>query len=276
MENETAVVGKENTTGKENTRWIPNIRGDTDFSYMMQICDAILGTKGKDYTQGEPGDEGRLRNFYEVARRKGITPFQALGVYLQKHTDAIDTFLMKGRVESEPIDTRIADAINYLLLLFKMIRLEEFKKIKLSDNVGMTIYNCSICGESHDSSKVCTQVIPIPPVTKSIEELAHEFRAALFTIHAPGHSLDDEKEGWFNYGTDELRRLALDHIGFCWAIPGEMSPECGCEWSKNNPHSRSKRLVDKIKQLEERTTALEDENAKLKISLASMSEVHTP
>jgi NADPH-dependent glutamate synthase beta subunit-like oxidoreductase len=55
----------------------------------------------------------------------GLSPAQALGVYMKKHLDAIFTFIGKGRVESEPIEGRIHDAVNYLLLLNKLIAYEK-------------------------------------------------------------------------------------------------------------------------------------------------------
>jgi len=107
---------------------IPHIAGDDDFSEAIRTCDAILTLKGNDYTQGasskgkDPRD--RLKNFYRNAERMHLTPYQVLQVYMTKHLDAIETFLVSGRVESEPIDGRICDAINYLLLLYKMIQIE--------------------------------------------------------------------------------------------------------------------------------------------------------
>ena len=98
---------------------------DRDFAEMLGTCDEIMARKGADYTQGAAGDEGRLRNFLRTADRLGITTRQALAGHLVKQLDAIETFCKKGQVESEPIESRIADAINYLLLLHKLNRFEE-------------------------------------------------------------------------------------------------------------------------------------------------------
>ena len=105
----------------------PHIEGDADFLAVMQECDRLLTSKGHDYCQGASvgSDRERLKNFYRNAEKLGIPARTVLAVYLGKHLDAIETFLKNGQVESEPIEGRIADAINYLLLLAKMVRVEQ-------------------------------------------------------------------------------------------------------------------------------------------------------
>jgi len=104
--------------------YIPHISNDQDFQSMVEMCNGLLTSKGHDYTQGAEGDRGRLKNFYEGASRVGLKPIQVLAVYLHKHQSAIDTFIQKGQVESEAIDGRIADVINYYLLMWKLIQYE--------------------------------------------------------------------------------------------------------------------------------------------------------
>jgi hypothetical protein len=74
-----------------------------------------MKTKGADYAGN--GDE--LANFKQAASSyKGLTPFDVWYVYAYKHWCAIATFCSRrGQVESEPIEDRLADLINYLLLL---------------------------------------------------------------------------------------------------------------------------------------------------------------
>lgn len=111
---------------------LSHIAADTDFAACMQACDLLLATKGRDYTQGASDnadyDIGRLKNFYRNAERLGLRPMQVLAVYLNKHLDAIETFFKSGQLESEPIEGRIQDAINYLLLLYKMVKVEARSK----------------------------------------------------------------------------------------------------------------------------------------------------
>lgn len=102
--------------------WLKNIYADPDFRLAMEECDKILSVKGHDYTQGSPN---RLANFDEAADFLGLTPFRILGVYLYKHIVAVFSFLRHGRVESEPIEGRIHDVINYALLLYKMVKREK-------------------------------------------------------------------------------------------------------------------------------------------------------
>jgi len=109
------------------TPWIPHIFNDQDFRACIEACDKLLTVKGHDYTQGAKGDEGRLKNFYTSAEALGLTPLQVLGVYMKKHLDAVFTYIGKGKVESEPIEGRIHDAVNYLLLLNKLIVVEQRK-----------------------------------------------------------------------------------------------------------------------------------------------------
>jgi len=107
---------------------LPKIENDLDFTRIMETCDALLRAKGADYTQGG----GPLDNFYANAKRLGLSPYQIWGVYASKHWSAIETFIQKGQVESEPIESRIVDVINYLLLLGKMAKHEAYLKVKAS------------------------------------------------------------------------------------------------------------------------------------------------
>jgi hypothetical protein len=56
----------------------------------------------------------------------GLTPKQALGVYLYKHMSAVFNYIKSnGQSESEPIQERIKDVINYMLLFALMIEEEK-------------------------------------------------------------------------------------------------------------------------------------------------------
>lgn len=92
--------------------------GDADFDTLLDRCNKLLKVKGHDYTAGSPD---RLANFRSASGILGQTQETVLGVYLWKHLSAIFTYLQKGQLESEPIEERIVDSINYLLLLGKMV-----------------------------------------------------------------------------------------------------------------------------------------------------------
>lgn len=104
--------------------------GDADFDSMLRECCSILEVKGEDY---RIGSVDKLANFSRAAEMFGLTPEQVLGVYLYKHFAAVFNYIKSdGQSESEPIRGRIADVINYMLLLSKMV---ELKRKKLVEDV---------------------------------------------------------------------------------------------------------------------------------------------
>ena len=90
---------------------------------LLQMARDVADLKRPDYTIGS---EDVLANFKNVAVRWGMTPFQAWGVYAQKHMDAITSIMRDpGREASEPPLGRFADLINYTLLGWAL--LEEWR-----------------------------------------------------------------------------------------------------------------------------------------------------
>lgn len=73
------------------------------------------------------------------------------------------------------------------------------------------------------------------------DEIGREIRRLLLSLVAPGH---DDSGPWSNYGTDALRRRALEVAGICWLDPGEMTPKCGCDWSPEDPTGAAKRVEE--------------------------------
>jgi hypothetical protein len=90
------------------------------FSEVIMKCWRIYNRKGNDYTRGK-GDLDRGDNFRQAAENNGITPLQAWGVYFYKHVSAVWRFLKDGKVESEPIEERVYDIINYSILLLLLV-----------------------------------------------------------------------------------------------------------------------------------------------------------
>jgi len=109
----------------------------------------------------------------------------------------------------------------------------------------VTMFMCH-CGEAHDSAVqgYCPQTfnLELRPLTPS--EAGQEIRRLLMSLHAPGHTLDDERAGRLNYATDELRQQALDRAGICWPAPGEMAPACCCPWSPEKPDGPRVRMEE--------------------------------
>lgn len=81
--------------------------------------------KGEEYSRSED----QLANFKRQAQELGVSPEVILFVYLNKHLDSIKNYVnsTSGRVKtgplptlSEPITSRIDDAVLYLILLKAM------------------------------------------------------------------------------------------------------------------------------------------------------------
>lgn len=93
---------------------------------LFSICKGITDKKGRDYTKG---NHDVLSHFSESASSFGMTKYQNLGTFLKKHIDAIYNYIKSdGQSESEPIQSRIADAINFLTFFNAMV-LEDNKKV---------------------------------------------------------------------------------------------------------------------------------------------------
>lgn len=87
----------------------------SNYEAVLELC----RTKGADYAR----DYDRLSNFKEQANKLGLTPYQVWGVYANKHWDAISAYVRNGgKVESEPIESRVHDLILYSFLLLGLIQ----------------------------------------------------------------------------------------------------------------------------------------------------------
>jgi hypothetical protein len=88
-------------------------RQKTEFDLMVAELQDLLVNKGKEYA----GDYDALGNF-KTASDMGVTPYQKLGILLDKHYSSIKSYIKHEHVYSnESIEGRISDAINYLFLL---------------------------------------------------------------------------------------------------------------------------------------------------------------
>ena len=104
-----------------NVEELRKMLGNEHFAGTVMACWKIYDHKGNDYTRGK-GDLDRTDNFKQAADNNGITPLQAWGVYFYKHVSAVWRFAKDGKVESEPIEGRICDVINYSILLLLLVR----------------------------------------------------------------------------------------------------------------------------------------------------------
>ena len=85
-------------------------------------CAKLLLSKGKDYA----GDQDALANFKGIACRLGISKYQVWSVYFMKHIRAIINSIKANpenpQTESEPLEERITDVINYAVLLEALLK----------------------------------------------------------------------------------------------------------------------------------------------------------
>lgn len=79
----------------------------------------LTATKGEEYSR----DADQLANFKRAAIEAGITPQQAWLVFFNKHIDSIKTYIRGGTI-TEGVDSRIDDAILYLILLKALVKEE--------------------------------------------------------------------------------------------------------------------------------------------------------
>ena len=88
------------------------------YSEIMSKAKNIFVSKNKDYATSD----NALAGFINTANKAGITPLQVWSVFSSKHIAAIDAFVKGHSEESEPIEGRIADVINYMAFLYAMVK----------------------------------------------------------------------------------------------------------------------------------------------------------
>lgn len=85
----------------------------------FEECLELAKRKGADYTKGS---EDALANFKEGGTDLDLSPEKVLMVMFRKHWTAIINYVRTGgQSESEPIDERLKDLINYAVLLKALI-----------------------------------------------------------------------------------------------------------------------------------------------------------
>lgn len=94
--------------------------GDEFFADRFVDCIDLLKAKNSDYTEGQ-GDRDRIKHFREAAAKHDIPMKKVWGIFVDKHWSAVQKFLKSGQTESEPIEGRIQDVINYMILLTAII-----------------------------------------------------------------------------------------------------------------------------------------------------------
>ena len=84
----------------------------------------IMIKKGLDYTRNSPD---KLANFKRIAEKYNIDILKVISIYMEKHFDALVTYITTGRLKGEPVHSKIQDIRNYLALLYAAIIEKERK-----------------------------------------------------------------------------------------------------------------------------------------------------
>jgi hypothetical protein len=96
-----------------------NERANFVEEFLDERCHPVMASKGEEYSRGETDCNS---NFKRVGAAVGAHPITICYVYLAKHLDSIASYVKTGEVKSdEPIESRIGDAINYLLIMASLI-----------------------------------------------------------------------------------------------------------------------------------------------------------
>lgn len=77
----------------------------------------IRANAQKDYARNS---DRPFANFERIAERVGLSRERVWSIYFEKHIDAIHAWIDGADSSREPIEGRILDALNYLLLLWGM------------------------------------------------------------------------------------------------------------------------------------------------------------
>jgi len=88
-------------------------------NYILEKAQDIMDAKQPEYTNKSIDV---LKNFKSTAKSIGIQPMEVWAVFFNKHIQAILSHSGDPNMhQAEPIDSRYADALNYLFLGFAML-----------------------------------------------------------------------------------------------------------------------------------------------------------
>ena len=88
---------------------------------LMDECMEIMKSKGLAYS----GKQDSFANFKRIGSNLSMSQFQVWFVFFSKHLDSLASWIREEYSDSEPIESRIKDLINYLFLLYGMIEEEK-------------------------------------------------------------------------------------------------------------------------------------------------------
>lgn len=102
-------------SGEEMRTIVTAEQFDKDRQELQDLAASIISRKRPEYTLG---NVNVLQNFDEAADEFGVSPAKAIMLHRKKHLDAEKSYLINGHANSEPMDSRFADDMNYLILLY--------------------------------------------------------------------------------------------------------------------------------------------------------------
>lgn len=112
--------------------------------------------KGKAYS----GSEDSLDNFKRNAKNLGLTKYQVLSVYMNKHIDSINNAIKEHpdfpEDATEGMRGRIIDAINYLTILWSLIQEDLWtreKSLSMSPTSGISQQSTTPFGNKETSQR---------------------------------------------------------------------------------------------------------------------------
>ena len=76
-------------------------------------CLEVMQTKGKEYTESS---DNKLANFEAESLETDVPVLNIIHIFSNKHQKAINNYRKTGQVESEALEMRFVDRINYLFL----------------------------------------------------------------------------------------------------------------------------------------------------------------
>jgi|TARA_R100000329_G_scaffold15038_2_gene15481 hypothetical protein len=97
----------------------------------------LSDSKRIEYTEGNHNDNV-LWNFDSISSNLGIAPIEVLSVYLSKHISSLFSYFKTRKTYSEPIEGRVQDIINYLILMVAMIERDKKKSWNIKDRMVKT------------------------------------------------------------------------------------------------------------------------------------------
>lgn len=104
----------------ELVRYLTEYLRDAVFAQRFADCMEMIRRKNADYTQGVEKKD-RIAAFRRIGMDIDVPMTKVWAIFAQKHWGAVMKFVKDGQVESEPIDGRINDLINYFVLLGAII-----------------------------------------------------------------------------------------------------------------------------------------------------------